>query len=604
MVVELVDAVGGVAITIRLALDPESEVLSVATSLTNRGEAPLRLDWLAGLALPLPPMLSEALLQEGRWGGELSPCRFPLDHQQELVRTSRHGRTGHAGSPTLVVGEAGFDETRGRVIGCHLAWSGNRQLAIEVLPDGSRQVQLGEWLLPGEVTLGPGEVYMAPPVHAAWSDRGLSGLSQRFHGHIRQRIARPQPRPVHLNTWEAVYFRHDPAELMAIAEAAAGLGVERFVLDDGWFGARDDDGTSLGDWAVDRRKYPGGLAPLIAHVRGLGMGFGLWVEPEMVSPESALYRAHSDWVLAVPGRERPTGRRQLVLDLTRPEVFEHTLGWLDALLDDHAIDYLKWDHNRDLAPAAAAGRPVARAQTLAIYRLLDRLRARHPGVAIESCASGGGRMDLGILARTDRFWPSDNNDPLVRQRVQRGASLIFPLELLGAHVGPSPSHQTGRRTALQFRCRTALFGHLGLELDPRGFSPAEAAAVRAEIQLYKRFRDLVHTGALWRLEVARPAVMGQLVVKADGSEALAQVVCSEQPGFALVPPVQLPGLDRQARYRIELVEPWPMPAAASLPDSTFWRGRPVLDGGSLAEVGIRLPLAIPETIWLLYLERV
>ncbi len=604
IVVELVDGAGGVAIAIHLALDPESGVLSVATSLTNRGAAPLRLDWLAALALPLPPALNEVLLQEGRWGAELSPGRFSLDHQQELLRTSRCGRTGHAGSPTVVVGEAGFGETTGRVIGCHLAWSGNHQLAVEVLPDGSRQLQLGEWLLPGEVTLGPGEVYPAPLVYAAWSGQGLSGVSQRFHAHIRRRIARPQPRPVHLNTWEAVYFRHEFEELGAIAEAAAGLGVERFVLDDGWFGRRDDDCTSLGDWAVDSRKYPDGLGPLIAHVRGLGMGFGLWVEPEMVSPESALYRAHPDWVLAVPGRERPTGRRQLVLDLTRPEVFEHTLGWLDALLNDHAIDYLKWDHNRDLAPAASAGRPAARAQTLAVYRLLDTLRARHPAVVIEACASGGGRMDLGILARTDRFWPSDNNDPLVRQRVQRGASLVFPLEVLGAHVGPSPSHQTGRRTALQCRCRTALFGHLGLELDPRRFSAAEATAVRGEILLYKRFRDLLHSGRLWRLEIAAPAVMGQLVVGADGSEALAQLVCSEQPGFSLAPPVRLPGLDRQAGYRLELVEPWPEPAAATLPDPAFWRGRPVLDGGSLAEVGIRLPLTMPETIWLLYLERV
>lgn len=602
------DEVAKLALSVELRLEPAGDLLVARSVLANRGDEPYELQWLAPLAVRLPETFAEAMTLEGRWAGEFQAARHPLRHQCQLERISRYGRTGHAGSPSLIVGEAGFDELSGRVMGFHLGWSGNHRVLVEVRRDGGRQVQLGEWLLPGEGRIAPGESMTTPWVYAAWSDRGLSGLSHCFHDHLRRTLlpsrVHTAPRPVHLNTWEAVYFDQDVATLKSLAEAAAELGVERFVLDDGWFGRRDDDASSLGDWWVDERKYPGGLGPLIAHVQSLGMEFGLWVEPEMVSPASELHAAHPDWCLHLEGRPRPTQRRQLVLDLRRPEVLEYLFERLDALLRTHDIAYLKWDHNRDLAPAASGDVAAARAQTLAFYALVDRLRAAHPEVEIESCAGGGARVDFEVMRRAERFWPSDNNDAVERVRIQRGASLLFPLEVIGTHVGAAPSHQTGRVTSIGFRARTALFGHMGLELDPRILSDAERAELRQHIALYKRFRSLLHGGRLWRFELGDPGAFGQIVVAEDGGAALAQLVRIDQAPFAHAPPVRLPGLTASARYRLELVEPWPEPAARHLVDAGFWRAGPVLDGGALAEVGIRLPLAWPETIWLLHLERV
>ena len=277
-----------------------------------------------------------------------------------------------------------------------------------------------------------------------------------------------------LNTWEAVYFDHRLDRLTALADTAAELGVERFVLDDGWFRHRRDDTAGLGDWYVDEDVWPHGLHPLIDHVRGRGMEFGLWVEPEMVNPDSDLARAHPDWVL--PG---PPWRHQQALDITIPEAYAYILERLDALLSEYDIAFLKWDHNRDLVTPTHE-------QTLATYRLLDELRARHPGVEIESCSSGGARVDLGILARTDRVWASDTNDALERQNIQRWTQLLLPPELVGSHVGPPRAHTTGRTHDLSFRAATALFGHFGIEWDIASASDEERTELAEWIARYKR----------------------------------------------------------------------------------------------------------------------
>ena len=309
-------------------------------------------------------------------------------------------------------------------------------------------------------------------MYAVHSTTGLGAASRQFHAVVRSSPAhRDRPRPVVLNTWEAVYFDHDFDTLTRLAERAAAVGVERFVLDDGWFGGRRDDTPGLGDWWVSPDAHPDGLAPLIERVRALGMEFGIWVEPEMVNPDSDLYRAHPDWALADPGYEPVLGRHQLVLDLAIPAAFDEILGRLDALLGDHDIAFVKWDMNRDHVQATGAdGRAGTHAQTLALYRLLDELRRRHPDVEFESCSSGGARIDLGILQRTERVWTSDCNDALERQTIQRYASTLIPPEVIGAHVGPPTAHTTGRTQSLAFRAATALFGHFGIEwnlLDPR-----------------------------------------------------------------------------------------------------------------------------------------
>ena len=450
----------------------------------------------------------EMMVFDGRWGREFQCVRARLATGLWL-KENRTGRTSHHAPPFAVVGSPGFSDGAGEVVGLHLAWSGNHRLLIERLRDGRIQAQAGELFLPGEMVLGPGEAYETPFLYAARSRTGLNGLSDRFHPFVRDRILggrlKARPRPVHFNTWEAVYFRHDLDELKALADIAADVGAERFVLDDGWFEGRDDDTSSLGDWRADRRKYPDGLSPLIDHVRGLGLEFGLWVEPEMANTRSSLLRAHPDWTLHEEGRSQPLGRGQYVLDLTRPEVADNIYAQLDTLLAAHPIDYLKWDMNRDLTHAASGGRPAAHRQMLALYALIDRVRAAHPRVEIESCASGGGRADFEILKRADRIWTSDCNDPIERQTIQRGFSIFFPPEVMGAHVAAAADHTTGRRASLDLRALTALFGHLGIEADVRLFSAGDLAALWTWIGVHKTHRTLLHSGRTVRQTYGVPA---------------------------------------------------------------------------------------------------
>jgi alpha-galactosidase len=450
------------------------------------------------------------------------------------------------------------------------------------------------------VVLAPGASFTTPPALFTLAP-GRSALAQAFHACLRAEVlpdrARWGPRKVHLNSWEALGFGLSLDRLMGLANDAAKLGIERFVLDDGWFGGRRNDQTSLGDWTVSADVLPNGLAPLIDHVHTLGMDFGLWVEPEMVSPDSDLYRAHPDWCLHIEGQERATMRGQLVLDLTRKEVSDHLFNALDALLSAHAIAYLKWDHNRDLFPSAGKGQR----QTLALYRLLDRLRAVHPHVEIESCSSGGGRIDYGILRFCHRVWPSDNNDTIERLRIMRAWSQFLPLEVLGSHVGPSPNPITGRRLAMDFRAKVALFGHMGVEADPARMNDRERETLGAHIALYKHWRGVLHDGALHRLEHPDPGVSGLMVTQ--GHKALALVA---QTGFSPVfdaAPVRFTGLDGQALYRVTLPEPWPPKASHYLATPEAWRGGLTLSGAALMTHGLALPLTHPETAWLITLEK-
>ena len=409
------DALAAVSVSLRLHLD-DVGVLTVHASLTNDGTTSLFVECLAPV-IPLPARAAEALTLTGRWAKEMQPQRHALG-AGALVVENRRGRTSHQSSPTLFVGTPAFGEETGDVWATHLGWSGNHHLRVEPLEDGSRYVSLAELLAPSEVRLEPGQTYHAPFVATAYSSQGLSGISDAFHAHVRARSTHPQsPRKVILNTWEAVYMRHDVAELQHLADVAASVGVERFVLDDGWFRGRDDDHSSLGDWYVDEGKYPNGLGELVDHVTGLGLEFGLWVEPEMVNPDSDLYRAHPDWALGIEGHDLILARQQLVLDLARPEVSAYLLERLDSLLTEFAIGYLKWDMNRDLVAAGGAhGGPSLQAQTLAVYALLDELRRRHPGVEIESCASGGAARRGGRTARRSARACSGRPSPRLPRR--------------------------------------------------------------------------------------------------------------------------------------------------------------------------------------------
>ncbi|MEG8036921.1 alpha-galactosidase [Sphingomonas sp. LR61] len=349
------------------------------------------------------------------------------------------------------------------------------------------------------------------------------------------------PRPVVLNTWEAVYYRQGLAPLVALAETAADIGVERFVLDDGWFLGRRSDSTSLGDWRVDPTVWPDGLGPLVDRVRGLGMEFGLWFEPEMVSPVSELAAAHPEWLLQRPEDDVRTWRNQYVLDMANPLARAYVLEAMSAVIGAHHVDFVKWDQNRDIVHAVHAGRAGIDAHTRGVWTLMDALRARHPWLEIEACASGGARVDLGVLERTDRVWPSDSNDAFERLPIQRWTEALLPLELIGSHVGPEVSHTTGRHLDLDFRMAVSLFGSAGIETDVTRLSPTELDRLRAWTALYKRERGLLHTGRLRHLELGDPGLVATSVVAVDRSRALVRVARTETGPQSLPVPLRMRG---------------------------------------------------------------
>lgn len=599
LVMSLVDEHAQLHLRITLTLGTGG-VIEARARLRNDGDEAYRLDALR-LSLPVPGHAGEVLTVGGRHNHEFVRHRTPWVDNAVVV-SNRHGKTSHERLGVVVAGTPGFGETRGEVWACHIGWSGNYELTCDASTDGRKVVHAGELLLPGEVRLAPGESHATPPAYFAWSDLGLNGLSAAYHAYLRARPGHPRlPRPVHLNTWEAVYFDHDLDTLTSLADLAAEVGVERFVLDDGWFGGRRDDTRGLGDWWVSDEVWPSGLGPLVDHVRDLGMEFGIWVEPEMVSIDSELYRAHPEWALVDQRYPHVTGRNQLVLDVGRPEVRDHLFEALDSLLSSHDIAYVKWDHNRDLvSPAGADGAAGVRRQTLGAYALLDRLRAAHPGVEIETCASGGGRVDFGILARTDRVWPSDSIDALDRLAIQRGFTLLFPPELMGAHVGAPASHATGRRHRMGLRGASALFGAFGVEWDLLAASRAERDELAQIIALHKRFRSLLHTGVVTRLDHADATVDVHGVVAADRAEALFQVTRLASGASHHTPPLRLCGLDDRRTYRVGLVEVVDAWVGHARRQPSWLADGLVATGRQLATVGVPCPQLEAESSLLLH----
>jgi alpha-galactosidase len=598
---ELLDEVGGLSLVVTVAHE-SSGVTRFDAALTNRGGTAYQLDALR-LTLPVPAPAREVLTVGGRWGLEYGRFRHDWERATVVVE-NRRGKTSHDRLGLIVAGTPGFGEEHGQVWACHLAWSGNHELVADSVTDGHRVLQAGELLLPGELSLEPGGHYRAPTVFAVHGPNGLNSMSQALHRHLRARPGHPRlPRPVHLNTWEAVYFDHDHQRLFELARVAAEVGVERFVLDDGWFHRRRHDRAGLGDWWPDPDVWPDGLGPLIDRVRSLGMEFGLWVEPEMVNPDSDLFRQHPEWVLGDRRHPPVVGRHQLVLDLGRPEVADLLFERLDRLLAGNDIAYLKWDHNRDLVAPTSGARAGVHDQTLALYRLLDRLRSAHPGVEIESCASGGGRLDLAILARTDRVWASDSIDALDRLAIQRGFTLLAPPELMGTHIGAPTAHVTGRHHSLAFRAATAFGGALGIEWNLLEASEDERAELAAVIELHKRFRLLLHRGRHHRVEHPDPTVDGWVVVAAGGSEAVLSITRTASGPSPHLDPVSVPGLDPDRRYRLR-----PLPIGR--PERGGARRQPAwltateamtMTGRQLATVGVRPPLLHPESSVVIHL---
>ncbi|WP_223145665.1 alpha-galactosidase [Rhodococcus sp. ANT_H53B] len=597
--VDASDSELGISWSIELSLEVGGS-LRVRQGVRNVSGGPLTVDGVVTL-MPLPDTATELLDLTGRHCRERTPQRRRFDHGT-VARASRRGRTGHDATLVLTAGSEGFGFRSGEVWGAHVAWSGDHLHLAERLPERAGQASGvlggGELLAPGEVVLQTGETYTTPWVHFVYSSAGLDGSAHSLHRWMRSRPAHPtSPRPVVLNVWEGVYFDHDLTRLRGIAEVAAHVGVERFVLDDGWFRHRRDDRAGLGDWQVDEGVWPDGLAPLFDHVRELGMSPGLWFEPEMVNIDSDVARAHPDWLLTAPGRVPLEWRHQHVLDLTRQDVFDYLLSAIDTVLATERPDYVKWDHNRDLMLAVDTdGRAAVHAQTSAFYRLLDALRSRHPQVEFESCASGGARIDLEVLEHTDRVWASDTNDPLERQRLQRWTTQLLPPELIGSHVGPQIAHTSGRWSTLQFRCLTALFGHAGLEMDVTELSSEDHEYLATWTTLYKELRGLLHTGDVVRSDHPDPSVWVHGVVASDFSEAAYAVVRMDTSAEDRTDRVRLPGLDPSLRYRIEFVrELSDLGNGIALPPWIADGGVLELSGAMLAQAGVALPVLFPQT---------
>ncbi|MCS6711452.1 alpha-galactosidase [Brachybacterium sp. EF45031] len=610
LTIDLEDPDSGLAVQLEIEMLP-SGLLRQRARLTNTGQTPYSLRSLT-LTLPTPLEADEILDFAGRWGKERTPQRREMTVGMHLRETHK-GRTGFDSAYLLHVGRRGFGFRRGEVWAVHTAFSGNHVHLAERTPTGLQVIGGGELLMAGEGLLGPDESYDSPWVYGAWSADGLDTIAHRFHRYLR---SRPQhvstDRPVSLNVWEAVYFDHDRPRLTDLADRAAALGVERYVLDDGWFGSRRDDTSGLGDWVVSPDVWSDGLAPLAEHVTGLGMQFGLWFEPEMVNEDSDVARAHPDWLLTPSAERLPVqSRHQQVLDLTNPAAYAHLRDQMVAVIESAPISYLKWDHNRDLLEPGSRrdgqARAAAHAQTLAAYRLMDELKERFPGLEIESCSSGGGRIDLGVLERTDRVWVSDCIDPLERQQMQRWTAQLIPLELMGCHVASGRSHTTGRLHSLDFRAGTALFGHMGIEWDLAQATEEELTALRAWIEVFQQRRELLFTGDLVRADRSadpqtEESLSVQGVVAADGSEGLFAVASLRRSGVSPRERVRLPGLDPYRAYTVQVLMPGGTPSGwrepAWMADAADGHA-PVLSGRALEMVGLAAPLLDAEQLVLL-----
>ncbi|MFD7283263.1 alpha-galactosidase [Streptomyces sp. NPDC059862] len=488
----------------------------------------------------------------GRWAAESRLVRSPLTYGEKVIG-SRRGHTGHQHLPWVAL-DTDATEERGEVYGCALAWSGSWRIAVAQLPDARVQITGGAgYDDSGLLRLAAGESFTTPVFAGLWSDGGFGGASRAWHAYQRAYVIpdAERDRPVLFNSWEATEFDISEEQQRALARRAAAIGVELFVVDDGWFGTRTSDRAGLGDWTPNPDRFPAGLKPLADDVHALGMQFGIWVEPEMVNPDSELYRAHPDWVQFQPGRKRTELRNQLVLNLAREDVQDYLWEQLHGLLSSAPIDYVKWDFNRCFTDAGWPGEPYPQRlwvdHVRAVYALLDRLRAAHPGVAFESCSGGGGRIDLGVMSRTDQVWTSDNTDPLDRLAIQDGFSQIHPARVMAAWVTDSPNTQlNGRISSLRFRFVSAMAGVLGVGGDLTRWTDEELAEARDWVALYKEIRPLVQRGDLHRLRPPRGGLSAVQYVRGDEAVVLAWL--QAQSYGEPVPALRLRGLDPTASY--------------------------------------------------------
>jgi len=569
--VRLKDIKRKIFVTLHYEMDAETGVLGRWVTIESQEAQPVTVEQAAAAAWALPAGHYTLNYLTGRWAGEWTLTQETV-HPGARVLESRRGSTGHQANPWFALQAGDANEDGGEVWFGALGWSGSWRMVVEQDQLDAVRVTGGFNPFDFGYILHPGEKLETPVFYGGYAADGLGGASRLLHRFELTRIlperagkserAVPKPRPVIYNSWEATEFKVNEAGQEALAEKAAALGVDRFVMDDGWFGQRKDDHAGLGDWYVNKEKFPNGLKPLIDKVHQLGMDFGLWVEPEMVNPDSDLYRKHPDWVLNFPGRPRSEGRNQLVLNLARPDVRAYVLGFLDKLLTENDISFLKWDYNRnwsepgwDQLPGVEQKRVYVE-YTKSLYGILSELRRRHPKVEIESCSGGGGRVDLGILKQVDEVWPSDNTDPFDRLSIQDGFSYAYTPQVMMAWVTDSPHWLNKRTTSVEYRMLSSMQGSLGIGANIAAWTPEELATAKRLIAAYKQVQPTIVQGALYRLISPRNGskFSATETVRADKGQAVVfafEHSTQEGRGFPLL---KLKGLDAAAQYTLTSIE--------------------------------------------------
>ncbi len=567
LTIVLKDISRDVYVTLQYQVDVATGILRRSAAIENRTQNPLTIEHASSATWNLPQSTDYQLRYlTGRWAGEWELQQQAM-HPGEVVLESRRGSTGDQNNPWFAIEQGSSqDEDHGSVWFGALGWSGSWRIAIE--ENQKRQVRVTGGFNPFDFAyeLAPGEQLRTPYFYGGFSNEGIGGASRLLHrfeiASILPHAPHERLRPVLYNSWEATGFDVNEAGQEALAEKAASIGVERFVVDDGWFGERKNDHAGLGDWNVNPAKFPHGLKPLIDKVHSLGMDFGLWVEPEMVNPDSELYRKHPDWVLNFPGRPRTEGRNQLVLNLARPDVRAYVYGVLDKLLIDNDIAFLKWDYNRNWSePGWSAVAPQKEKEVYVkyvenLYSILKELRERHPNVEIESCSGGGARVDLGIMRYTDEVWPSDNTDPFDRLSIQNGFTYPYSPGVMMAWVTDSPSWMNNRSTSLEYRFLSAMQGSLGVGANLNKWTPEDFATAKKMIAQYKEIRQTIQRGSLYRL--ISPVNGSEFSVTESVAGDLHEAVVfaflhSSQMGYAY-PQVYLRGLDPDAQYYLRALD--------------------------------------------------
>jgi alpha-galactosidase len=543
------------------------------------------LEWLSAPVIEVTQASEEMVDYGGHWSGEFRRQVTPWVTGIHL-RESRVGTTSHAHFPGLIVPTIESSENAGSCYGFHYGWSGGHRMIAEQLQDGRRQIQFGNT---ENSELIPGESFKTAKLYICHSNNGMGGLGSIFRDFVANRIVdfpHDSIRPVHYNCWEAVYFNHNIDELKEIASIAADIGAERFVLDDGWFKGRNSANSSLGDWTVDNQKYSKGMHPLVSHIHSMGMTFGLWFEPEMVSPDSDLFRSHPDWILGE--KDQALGREQYVLDISIKEVQEYLFKSIDKILNEYPIDYIKWDHNRVLPHPDAS-------QTRALYRLLSRIRQAHPSLEIESCSSGGGRIDYGVLEHTQRVWLSDSNDALERLRIQHEALLWLPLSVTGSHVGPEICHTSGRVLSMSFRAWVAAQRHMGFEMDPRELSSEDKLLLKSITKWWKENREWMMSANVLRLPCIDNSIVAEIQINSKDNHFV--VFAGQNTASELSSSVSLvlAGLDSESMYNVSLINKNEIKSLGKSKEGLMTNNLR-LSGQFLMTQGIQLPKIFPANM--------